>query len=124
MPAHYCKHPTCRRLLSRPGYCPAHASAKPPDERQSRRRYDEQRSTAELRRFYGSKAWQATRAAYAAEHPVCEICLQRPTADVHHKVKVAANLSLGLEWSNLLATCRPCHARAEGKAPSPAPSQL
>lgn len=73
--------------------------------------------------FYKSKAWQDCRAAYL-EHVggLCECCLAagRYTAAeiVHHKIPLTPdNINapkVTLNWDNLEAVCRECHAMRHG----------
>ena len=70
-------------------------------------------------RFYKTKAWKQTRAAYARwREGLCERCLSRgeftPGEIVHHKVHLdASNIddpSVTLNFDNLELVCRKCHA--------------
>lgn len=71
--------------------------------------------------FYDSQAWKDTRRNYkqSVGH-LCERCLQRgiiQSADVvHHIVPLTAenigDVNLSLNWDNLQALCRKCHAEA------------
>ena len=73
--------------------------------------------------FYKSKAWQDCRAAYL-EHVggLCECCLAagRYTAAeiVHHKIPLTPEninaAKVTLNWDNLEAVCRECHAMRHG----------
>lgn len=69
--------------------------------------------------FYRSQAWKVTRKAYL--HSVgglCERCLSRglivPAEVVHHKVHLSPDNiedeNITLNWKNLEALCRTCHA--------------
>ena len=69
--------------------------------------------------FYRSQAWKITRKAYL--HSVgglCERCLSKglivPAELVHHKVPLSPdNIDdehITLNWDNLQALCRACHA--------------
>ena len=71
------------------------------------------------RKFYSSKAWQHTRAAYAkSKRNLCEVCLEKglykPCEIVHHKVELTPdnidNPDITLNWQNLQCVCRDCHA--------------
>lgn len=68
--------------------------------------------------FYSSRAWKATRRAYAkSKGLLCERCLKkgmiRPGEIVHHKVYLTpANITdpeIALSWDNLELLCRDCH---------------
>lgn len=69
--------------------------------------------------FYKSKRWQHTRAAYLASvGGLCERCIRKgiyhPAVIVHHKVYLDSetinNPKVSLNWDNLEALCRNCHA--------------
>ena len=69
--------------------------------------------------FYSSKAWKETRKAYAASvGGLCEECkakgIIKPAEVVHHKRHVTPQTiddpSVTLDWNNLQALCRDCHA--------------
>ena len=59
------------------------------------------------------KGWDELAAAYRADNPLCERCMDHgrttPAKDVHHKVKVSVSPELALEWNNLMSVCRKCH---------------
>jgi 5-methylcytosine-specific restriction enzyme A len=59
------------------------------------------------------KGWDHLAAAYRADNPLCERCLEQGrtivAVDVHHKVKVSDDRDLAMEWSNLMSVCRKCH---------------
>jgi len=71
------------------------------------------------RQFYSSAAWRDTRAAYTASvGGLCERCKAKgklkPAEIVHHKIHLTpeniSDPSIALNWSNLEALCRDCHA--------------
>lgn len=71
------------------------------------------------RRFYSSKAWKNTRAAYAkSKRNLCEVCLEKglfkPCEIVHHKIELTPdnidNPDITLNWENLQCLCREHHA--------------
>ena len=73
--------------------------------------------------FYKSKAWQRTRAAYAASvGGLCEECLRRGLVRageiVHHKQPLTpGNINdpaVALSFGNLELLCRDCHAARHG----------
>lgn len=82
----------------------------------------------ELRRkAYNNSSWRKTRDTYMKEHPICEECLKygkvTPAEDIHH-IKSPfkngeINYTLLLDYTNLMALCKTCHAeihnRQEGK---------
>ena len=69
--------------------------------------------------FYKSQAWKRTRDAYMRSvGGLCERCRARglivPGDIVHHKVYISPeninDTSVTLDWANLEAVCRACHA--------------
>jgi len=62
---------------------------------------------AEIR---SSAGWQAVRARFLALHPVCGVCGQQLTAQVHHLEPVERRPDLALAWDNLAPVCTRCHA--------------
>ena len=71
--------------------------------------------------FYRSQAWKDTRRNYRQSvGGLCEVCLKKgiiQSADVvHHIVPLTAenigDINLSLNWDNLQALCRKCHADA------------
>ena len=75
--------------------------------------------------FYHSVAWKNCRAAYLASvGGLCEDCLQRglitPAVIVHHVNPLQEDFTAeqALNWNNLRAVCRLCHATEhEQRAP-------
>ena len=75
-------------------------------------------------KLYKSKQWQHTRQAYLASvGGLCERCYAKglivPAEIVHHKIHVSPDnindSSITLNWSNLMAVCRECHAELHEK---------
>lgn len=73
--------------------------------------------------FYKSKAWQACRAGYMAKvGGLCEDCLAKgiyTAAEIVHHVEELTPENIGnpevaLNWNNLRAVCRECHAVSHG----------
>lgn len=73
--------------------------------------------------FYKSRAWINCRAAYLSSRQyLCERCLKdgryTPADTVHHIVKLTPNNifdpEITLNWKNLMAVCRDCHAALHG----------
>lgn len=71
------------------------------------------------RRLYDSKAWKDTRKAYTQSvGGLCERCMANgivtPAEVVHHITPLTEdnvdNASVALDWNNLQALCRQCHA--------------
>ena len=69
--------------------------------------------------FYKSAAWKHTRAAYLKSvGGLCERCRAKglivPAEIIHHKVYISpdniTDTSVTLDWANLEAVCRGCHA--------------
>lgn len=69
--------------------------------------------------FYRSHAWRTTSTAYRRSvGGLCERCLAKgiitPAEVVHHKIPLTPeniqDLSISLNWDNLQALCRQCHA--------------
>lgn len=71
------------------------------------------------KRFYKSKQWQQCRASYIKSvGGLCEKCLAQgrytPATMVHHRIEITPNNinnpDITLNWNNLQALCRDCHA--------------
>lgn len=52
------------------------------------------------------REYRRLRAAYMADHSVCESCGTQPATDLHHKAGRGANLC---RTETFMATCRQCH---------------
>lgn len=70
------------------------------------------------KKFYGSRSWKNTRAAYLKSvGRLCELCLKEgvytPAEAVHHKVFITPeninDPNITLSWDNLMAVCRKHH---------------
>ena len=66
-------------------------------------------------RFYNSKAWRDTQAAFmSSKNGICERCGD-PARIVHHKEYITpSNINdpiITLGWDNLEALCQTCHTR-------------
>lgn len=70
-------------------------------------------------KFYASQAWKDCRKAYKKSvGGLCERCLERglykPAEIIHHKIFLnqfnVDNPEITLNWNNLVALCRDCHA--------------
>lgn len=75
--------------------------------------------------FYGTKKWKECRNAFfIAKNGLCERCLARgkytPAEIAHHIVPLSPeninDPNITLNWSNLQALCRDCHAEVHDKA--------
>ena len=75
------------------------------------------------KRFYKSKAWQQTRAAYISKRVsidggMCEVCGKHLGYIVHHITELTprnisdAKISLGMD--NLMYVCKDCHDEFDG----------
>ena len=56
------------------------------------------------------RAYLKLRHDYIQQHPICEVCGEHLTQDIHHKAKRRVNLNKTETW---LAVCRACHTRIE-----------
>lgn len=93
-----CSEPGCN-TLTRHGKCEKHARRPDPRPSASERGYDAR--------------WHRLRAAYVAQHPVCEIrekCNGDPVAEVDHIIPISRARHLRLDWDNLQSACKACHA--------------
>ena len=75
-------------------------------------------------KFYFSQAWKDCRNGYLKSvGGLCERCLKRgiykPAEIIHHKVFLTpSNIedpTITLNWENLTALCRDCHAEVHGR---------
>ena len=75
-------------------------------------------------KFYKSKTWKATREAFLkSKGRLCERCLNAgmyvPAVIVHHKIYLdddkLGDPRVSLDWCNLEALCRDCHAAEHKK---------
>jgi 5-methylcytosine-specific restriction protein A len=68
--------------------------------------------------FYSSVEWRECRAAYLADHPLCEKCITLElivgATVVDHKIEIKAG-GAPLDWSNLQGLCTPHHNSKTGK---------
>lgn len=48
-----------------------------------------------------------------ANHPMCQVCQARPSAEVHHKVRWVDCVVSRLDPRNCVAVCRACHELLE-----------
>ena len=65
-----------------------------------------------INKTYG-RAWKRIRDRYAAEHPLCELCLKEgrltPVEEVHHILPISHGGTH--DRSNLMSLCRSCHQK-------------
>lgn len=103
-PKRPCSFPGCPNLTDR-RFCPEH-------EKLEAQRYERYGRDPATKRRYG-RAWKRIRDSYAAEHPLCEVCLVKgvytPTEEIHHKLPLSQGGTH--DRSNLMALCKECHAR-------------
>lgn len=80
---------------------------------------NENTASREIRRkAYNNTEWRKLRDIYIKEHPLCEDCLDKgkvvPAEDVHHIRSPfqngECNKALLLDYNNLKALCKECHA--------------
>lgn len=73
---------------------------------------------ARIEQFYTRAPWRKCRAAFLASRDgLCEVCLSKglimPAVEVHHKVELTPgnidDVSVTLNWDNLMALCESCH---------------
>ena len=89
---------------------------KKPKKKHSYQKHDKNKDIAKI---YNSSQWQKLRAAYFAEHPLCEMCLAEgkitPTQEIHHIKPISSGNSnsemraLAYDYNNLEALCTECH---------------
>ena len=79
---------------------------------EERRRYDKYERSSDVNRKYG-RAWKRIRDRYAAEHPLCEMCLKEgrltPVQEVHHILPVSKGGTHARD--NLMSLCQSCHTK-------------
>ena len=103
-PKHPCSYPGCPKLTDGQ-YCADHAAI-------ARRQYDKYERSPDVNKKYG-RAWKRIRDRYAAEHPLCEMCLQEgrltPVQEVHHILPVSKGGTHARD--NLMSLCQACHTK-------------
>ena len=74
--------------------------------------YDTYQRSPVVKKRYG-RAWKRIRDRYAAEHPLCEMCLKEgrltPVQEVHHILPVSKGGTHARD--NLMSLCRSCHTK-------------
>lgn len=88
-------------------------------------RYEHHGKDAEIKKLYNTVRWRKLRAAYLAEHPLCEDCLERDevsqAVEIHHITPISTGITpeqmqiLSYSWENLISLCADCHHRRHGK---------
>lgn len=103
-PKRPCSHPGCPNLTDG-RFCEEH-------EKLEAQRYEKYGRDPATKRRYG-RAWRRIRDSYAAAHPLCELCRENgiyvKTEEIHHKLPLSQGGTHDL--NNLIALCKPCHAR-------------
>ena len=103
-PLRPCSHPGCPNLCEGQ-FCEQHRV-------EERRKYDKYERSADVNRKYG-RAWKRIRDRYAAEHPLCEMCLKEgrltPVQEVHHILPVSKGGTHARD--NLMSLCQSCHTK-------------
>ncbi len=105
-PKRPCTYPGCSRLAeSGLQYCTQH-------QQDVNRHYNRfQRDPATNKRY--GRAWKRIRDRYIKAHSLCEQCRKdgrlTPAEEVHHILPLSQGG--GNETGNLMALCKPCHAR-------------
>ena len=98
-PLRPCSHPGCPNLCDGQ-FCEQHRV-------EERRKYDKYERSADVNRKYG-RAWKRIRDRYAAEHPLCEMCLKEgrltPVQEVHHILPVSKGGTHARD--NLMSLCQ------------------
>ena len=103
-PLRPCSHPGCPNLCEGQ-FCEQHRV-------EERRKYDKYERSSDVNRKYG-RAWKRIRDRYAAEHPLCEMCLKEgrltPVQEVHHILPVSKGGTHARD--NLMSICQSCHIK-------------
>ena len=106
MPRRGCAYNGCPKLASEGGqYCKEHRKL-------IERRYNKYGRLSDVHKKYG-RAWKRIRDRYAAEHPLCEVCLKEgrltPVEEVHHIIPVSQGGTH--DRGNLMSLCQSCHTK-------------
>ena len=103
-PLRPCSHPGCPNLCEGQ-FCEQHRV-------EERRKYDKYERSSDVNRKYG-RAWKRIRDRYAAEHPLCEMCLKEgrltPVQEVHQILPVSKGGTHARD--NLMSLCQSCHTK-------------
>jgi 5-methylcytosine-specific restriction protein A len=96
-------------------YRPLHA----PTEKERQKQFKETRKDKETNKFYSSRAWRKTRAAFLAQYPLCVECenlgRDEPATVVDHLVEIKEDPSLAHDFDNLRPLCTSCHNTKTGR---------
>ena len=66
----------------------------------------------------GAKAMKQLSRVLRANHPFCQVCLVRPSTEVHHHVKWNSSVVHRLDVSRMTVVCRACHEQLEKVTPA------
>lgn len=103
-PKRGCAYPGCPKLTDGQ-YCEEHRKL-------MESRYNKYERSPDVHKKYG-RAWKRIRDRYAAEHPLCEMCLKEgrltPVEEVHHIIPVSQGGTH--DRSNLMSLCQSCHTK-------------
>ena len=103
-PKRGCAYPGCPRLTD-DQYCEEHRKL-------VESRYNKYGRSPDVHKKYG-RAWKRIRDRYAAEHPLCEMCLKEgrltSVEEVHHIVPVSQGGTH--DRGNLMSLCQSCHTK-------------
>ena len=89
---------------------PLHAGPRRSSQQSDRQRYRDQSWRQLLCRNY----YRKFRAWLIAQRPVCERCQREPSAEVHHRRKLALHPEDLCDADHCEALCKSCHSRATG----------
>jgi 5-methylcytosine-specific restriction endonuclease McrA len=106
-----CSAAGCSAIVTR-GRCAKHAALHQRREVARKAEYEARRPARAVPTWHAK--WREISRARLAAYPLCESCHLAPSVEVHHKVSVRADPSRGLDPTNVMAVCRPCHARIGG----------
>ncbi|MCU9987091.1 HNH endonuclease [Mobiluncus curtisii] len=99
-----CSAPDCPELTYE-RFCQLHA-------KKVDKNYRKYQRDPKINRRYGA-LWRKIRAAYIAQHPLCEDCLAQgkttPVQEVHHILPLEHGGNH--DFANLRSLCKPCHSR-------------
>ena len=110
-----CCAPCCSRYREEGSkYCSKHRESYEEKERERykaylERRYSHTQSRADS--FYKTKEWRDLSKRMLERYPVCQVCGENYSTDVHHRFPVADYPDMALDEDNLLCLCKSCHAR-------------
>ena len=72
---------------------------------------------------YNSSRWRRLSAAIRRARPICELCSNDLTTEVHHRVPIDRAPALAFEHGNLVAVCSACHQAEHGRGHTPPVSE-